>query len=264
MGWDPEPSVIAGCALFAVWYFWATRGRPWARALAFVAADTILLLALISPLDTLGERALFSAHMLQHLLLLEVVAPLLVAAIPAALAHGWLRTGWVARLEAHLRRPALAWTIGFGTLALWHIPWCYDLALRNDGLHAAEHLSFLVSACIFWWPVLAPLAASRLDTVSSIFYLFARMTANLMLGIAIIAAPTGLYTAYAHRALPLPFGLTPALDQQIGGFLMWVPTLLIDAAAAPLLLALFLKPAARHVPTSPAATDPAAPAALRG
>ncbi|HET9784221.1 MAG TPA: cytochrome c oxidase assembly protein [Terriglobales bacterium] len=264
MGWEPEPSVIAGCTLFAVGYFWTTRGRPWPRALALVAADTILLLALISPIDTLGERSLFSAHMLQHLLLLELVAPLFIVAIPAALARRWLRRRWVARIEARLRRPARAWAIGFLTLALWHIPWFYDLALRNDGLHACEHLSFLISACIFWWPVLAPLAASRLDTVAAVFYLFARMAANLMLGTLIVAAPVGLYAAYAHRTLPLPFGLTPILDQQIGGFLMWVPTLLIDAAAAPLLLALFLKPAAPHVPTSPAATNPAAPAALRG
>lgn len=228
------------------------------RVSAFLVADAVLLLALVSPLDPLGEQRLFSAHMLQHLLLLEVVAPLWVLALPRRLAERALQWPGLAAVERWLRDPKVSWPIGFGTLALWHIPWLYDLALRSSGLHALEHLSFLASSFIFWWPVLTPLASHRMPTVTSIFYLFGRMAANLMLGTAIAAAPVGIYAAYAHRTLPLPFGLTPALDQQLGGYLMWLPTLVIDVAAVPLFLVLFLKPATPVGPALPEAADPAA------
>ncbi|MGH9466787.1 MAG: cytochrome c oxidase assembly protein [Terriglobales bacterium] len=271
MGWTLQPEVIAGVAAlatayFAAYYLTGAAKKPWhfwPRAATFLFADAVLLLALISPLDALGDKYLFSAHMVQHLLLLEVVAPLWVLGLPVPVARRLLRLPLLGAIERRVRNPRVSWPIGFATLAFWHIPYFYDLTLASTGLHAFEHISFLVSAFIFWWPVISPLADHRMPTVTSIFYLFGRMTANLMLGVLIAAAPVGIYAAYAHRVLPLPFGLTPRLDKELGGYLMWLPSLLIDVAAVPLFLVLLFKPAEAQPLAPPAATDPATPAALR-
>ncbi|MGH9484851.1 MAG: cytochrome c oxidase assembly protein [Terriglobales bacterium] len=272
MGWVFEPTVISGCAALVTAYFGAYyltgahRERQWhfwPRAITFLVAMIVLLLALISPLDPLGETRLFSAHMVQHLLLLEVVAPLWVLGLPVPVAQRLLRLPGLAGIEKRCRDPRLSWPIGFFTLAFWHIPFFYDLALASDGLHALEHISFLVSAFIFWWPVVSPLAGHRMPTVSSILYLFGRMAANLMLGVVVIALPVGIYAAYAHRVLPLPFGLTPYQDKEIGGYLMWLPSLVVDVAAVPLFLVLLLKPAAIPAVAGHEEASRAAPAASR-
>lgn len=247
LGWDWEPSVVAGCALLLLAGLAAARSQPWWRTLAWIAGDAVLLLALVSPLDTLADHYLFSAHMAQHLLLLELVPPLLLLGTSPLWARRLLEWRWAASLERRLSRPWIAWTIGFGTLCLWHLPRLYDAAVRNQGIHIVEHLLFLVSATIFWWPVLGPLPDRRMPVGQAIFYLFSRMSANLILGILVALAPVGFYTAYAHPSDALglltmirdQWGLTPLLDQRLGGMLMWVPSLVIDGAAVPLLLALW-------------------------
>ncbi|MGH9487306.1 MAG: cytochrome c oxidase assembly protein [Terriglobales bacterium] len=242
----------------------ASKAHFWQRAITFVFADIVLLLALVSPLDPLGEKLLFSAHMVQHLLLLEVVAPLWVLGLPIPVAERLLRLPALARLERHLRNPRVSWPIGFFTLAFWHIPIFYDATLGHEGLHAFEHITFILSAFVFWWPIITPIRSHRMPTVTSIFYLFSRMAANLMLGTVIVAAPVGIYAAYAHRPLPLPFGLTPRLDKEIGGYLMWLPSLFVDVAAIPLFLVLLLKPAEPPTTAVPAVTSPSAAAASHG
>ncbi|HWG36978.1 MAG TPA: cytochrome c oxidase assembly protein [Terriglobales bacterium] len=247
LGWDWEPSVVAGCALWLLACVGAARSQPWWRTLALFASDAVLLFALVSPLDTLADHYLFSAHMAQHLLLLELVPPLLLLGFPPLWARRLLQWRWAASVELRLRRPWIAWTIGFGTLCVWHLPRLYDAAVRYEGIHIVEHLLFLVSATIFWWPVLGPLPDHRMPVWQAIFYLFSRMSANLILGILVALAPVGFYTAYAHPSDALglltmirrQWGLTPLLDQRLGGMLMWVPSLVIDGAAVPLLLALW-------------------------
>lgn len=264
--WDWEPSIVIGCAALLGWYAWAARPgtRLW-RVLVFLAGDAVLLFALVSPLDTLADHYLFSAHMIQHLLLIELAAPLLLLGVPAAPLRRWLTVPWVAALERRLRRPAWAWILGFGTLALWHIPLLYDATVRYEGLHIFEHLSFLVTATIFWWPVLSPLESSRMELGTSVMYLFARMVGNLVLGSFVAAAPIGVYTAYLH-APPAPGPLhviTRLFDQRLGGFLMWVPTLVVDLSAAPLFAVLFLTRAARRGDAPyPAALAPSLPEGL--
>lgn len=263
--WDWEPSIIAGCSALAGLYACTVRGqRPGGRVLAFGLGDAVLLLALVSPLDTLADHYLFSAHMVQHLLLLEAAAPLLLLGLPASVFQRWLQIPELRALERRLRQPLLAWIIGFGTLCFWHIPVLYDATVRLAGLHIFEHLSFLVSATIFWWPVLTPLPESRIDLGDSVMYLFARMAGNLVLGSFVATAPLGVYAAYLH-ALPAPGPLhviDHAFDQRLGGFLMWVPTLAVDLTAAPLLAVLWFTRAARRGPTYREATDPAAAVAV--
>lgn len=229
--WHWHPSVLLGCAALIVGYAVALRFRLGAPALLYMAGVFVLLVALLSPLHTLGDDYLFSAHMLQHLLLMQVVPPLLLLGIPAwavQQALAWAPIRWSERM---LGQPLVAWSLGIGTMWVWHLPVLYNAALEHEGIHIVEHLAFLVTATMLWWPVVAPLEAARLAPLAALLYLFAAMTASSILGIILTFAPPGLYPAYLHPTdalgiLPLlrdGWGLSPAADQQLGGLLMWVP-----------------------------------------
>ncbi|HYM68937.1 MAG TPA: cytochrome c oxidase assembly protein [bacterium] len=229
--WSWEPSVVAGCAVLAGAYLGlAGRAAP-RRAVFFLAGVAALLLALDSPLDGLGDRYLFSAHMLQHMLLVLLVPPLLLLGIPPDWARAALRVPALRRAERGLGHPVAAWVLGIGTMCAWHVPVLYNAALAHGFVHVAQHLSFLVTSVIFWWPVCAPLPEARMPALGAVGYLLAAALASSGLGIILTFSPPGLYPAYLHPADPLgllptirgTWGLSPAADQQIGGLLMWVP-----------------------------------------
>ncbi|MFY9907056.1 MAG: cytochrome c oxidase assembly protein [Terriglobales bacterium] len=233
--WDWEPSVIVGCAALLLAYFAALRFRFPKSAWYFMAGVIVLLLALVSPLDTLGDSYLFSAHMLQHILLILIVPPLLLLGVPRDLAQRILRISLARRAERVLSRPILAWTLGVGTMWLWHWPPLYNAALAHEPIHIVEHLMFLVTATIFWWPVLGPIEELRLASLGAVVYVFGACVAHTVLAILLTFAPLGLYPAYLQppdtlNILPLirdRWGLTPRADQQWGGLLMWVPACLV-------------------------------------
>lgn len=228
--WVWDPSVLLGCAALLCGYVAALRPLT-TRAILFGGAVVVLLLALVSPLDTLGDHYLFSAHMLQHLLLVLAVPPLLLLGLPPAAFERALRWGAASRAERALGHPLLAWLVGIGTLWAWHAPSLYEAALRNPGVHVFQHLCFLVSATIFWWPVIAPVPErQRLSSLAAVAYLIAGGLVTSLLGIILTFAAPGLYPSYLHPLDPrgiLPllrqgWGLTPQSDQQLGGLLMWV------------------------------------------
>jgi len=226
--WDPDLSVLFGCAALLALYFAAHRGDL-SRARWFVAGVAVMMLALISPLDTLGDEYLFSAHMMQHLLLEMAVPPLLLLGLTPRFARTVIDCRPLGRIERVLGKPMLAWTLGIATLALWHLPRLFDAALGNEYIHIAEHLCFMVTATIFWWPVLAPLPQSRIAPLPTQLYLLGGAIASGLLGIWLTFAPTVLYAPYdpadsLHLAalLRTGWGLTPLVDQQVGGLLMWV------------------------------------------
>jgi cytochrome c oxidase assembly factor CtaG len=201
------------------------------RAVAFVSGVLVLLLSLVSPLDTLGDVYLFSAHMAQHLLLVEVVPPLLLIGVPPDLFAWLLRWPPLDVVERVLGRAAVAWPVGIVTLWVWHAPALYEAALANEGIHVVQHLCFLVAWTIFWWPVVAPLAERRrLSSLAVIGYLIGGSLASSVLGIILTFSPAGIYPAYLHPfdrlgILPLlrgQWGLTPEADQRLGGGLMWM------------------------------------------
>jgi cytochrome c oxidase assembly factor CtaG len=229
--WDWDPSVVLGCSALVAGYMAALRFRYTPAAPRFFAGVVVLLLALVSPIDLLGDRYLFSVHMFQHLLLILVVAPLLIVGIPAHLWRRLLRRRALDRIERVLRRPLVAWLPAVGILWLWHLPALYEAALEHPAIHVGQHLSFLVTATIFWWPVLTPVRERRLPLAPTLGYLLTAAAANTLLGILLTFAPAGLYPAYRHPLdllglLPLirnTWGLTPTVDQQLGGLIMWVP-----------------------------------------
>jgi cytochrome c oxidase assembly factor CtaG len=232
--WSWDPSIVLGCAALIGIYFVAVRSRLDDRMILYVAGVLVLFFALESPLEELGDTYLFSAHMAQHLLLILAVPPLMLLGFPRWLALRileWPPANWV---ESVLSRPAVAYLLGIGTLWVWHIPTLYNATLHSEGVHIVEHLAFLVTSTILWWPVLSPVAERQLSPPATILYLFAAAAASSVLGIILTFSTPGLYD-YMHPvdtlgALPLlrdEWGLSPSVDQQVGGLLMWVPSGLI-------------------------------------
>jgi cytochrome c oxidase assembly factor CtaG len=218
-GWDWEPSVVVGCAALAIGYLvTASRTR---RAFWFLIGVLLLLLDLVSPIDALADGYLFSAHIAQHFLLALVIPPLLILGLPSDLET---------RLPAALPT-SVAWLLGVGTMLIWHIPAFFNAALASDALHVFQHLTFLASGVIFWWPVLCPTEERRLPAGVAVPYLFSACAACSLLGAAITFGSPGRYPAYLHPddrlgILPLireGWGLDAKSDQQLGGLLMWVP-----------------------------------------
>jgi putative membrane protein len=239
--WSFEPWVLTlmtiSAALYALglWRLWnnagPSRGISAMQAAAFAAGWFSLAAALVSPLDALGSR-LFSAHMLQHEMLMLVSAPLLVLGRPLAAwtwafsplqrqAIGrWTRTGWWSAAWGTLTDPLSAWALHAIALWAWHVPGLFEAALHSNALHAMQHASFLVTALLFWWAVLGGDARARTSGFAML-YLFTTMLHTGALGALLTLAPTPWYPAYAATTAAL--GLDALEDQQLGGLVMWVP-----------------------------------------
>ncbi|MGN6697623.1 MAG: cytochrome c oxidase assembly protein [Thermomicrobiales bacterium] len=252
--WDVEPSVVAGVVLLGAGYsaaLWYGRRRGqavrWGQVVAFLMSLAVLLFALISPLDVVGDTYLLSAHMIQHLLLILVVPPLALLGLPAWLLRAVLAMPAFDRLERLVAQPIvtlLVFTVG---VAGWHLPVFYDAALRDTRVHVVEHLCFLGVATLFWRSVVAPLPErDRLSPLGRVLYLLLANLPSTVVAAPITFAPAPIYAPYVTHGDPLginrllqdSWGLTPLVDQQLAGVLMWVPTGLVLVTVA---LAIFLQ-----------------------
>jgi len=237
MAWDLEPSILVGCAVLAIGYAWLARFRFHRLAIFYYLGAAIMLLALVSPLDTLADDYLFSMHMFQHLLLSEIVPPLLLLGIPLVWWEWILSHRALAAAERVLRRAPVAWPCGIVALWLWHWPRLFDAALYNENIHIAQHLCFMVTGTIFWYPVITPVPGHRLTAFPAVFYLFTACTFSSLLGIFITFCSYQIYPFYTSPVDEL--GILPQLrnllsvrdDQRLGGLLMWFPCCLIYASA---------------------------------
>jgi cytochrome c oxidase assembly factor CtaG len=233
--WQPDPIALAALAATGASVL-ATRGRgPAPRALPLGLALVVLCVALLSPVGQLADGYLFSAHMLQHLLLVLVVPPLALLGLPRRSDERAAPGPRVGSLRRVLAMPAVAWGLGVGAMWLWHAPTLCDAASRNAVVHRTQELSLLIMGTAFWWPIQGPRTAKRLPPLGGIVYLFTACTACTLLGILITFSPVQVCSVFAHPAdrlgvMPLlrdGWGLTPDRDQEIGGLLMWVPACLV-------------------------------------
>lgn len=253
--WNLEPWLVAlmlgsaGLYAHGIRRLWRNAGRgrgisPTA-VLAFATGWLVLLLALVSPLDPLGGR-LFSAHMVQHELLMVVAAPLLVMGRPLA-AWTWAfeppvrsalgraaQTAPVQGVWAFLTDPMVAWGLHGIALWAWHVPSLFTAALENEGIHILQHTSFLVSALFFWWAVFGHDPRRTQATGQAVALLFTTMLHTAALGALLSLAPTPWYAPYIATSNAL--GIDPVDDQQLGGLVMWVPAGLAYVVAALVLL----------------------------
>ncbi len=248
-GWTLDPLItlplILGLVLFLAGWLRlrkrAARGgaRLGYRAGLFAIGWLVLAGALVSPLHRLGERS-FAAHMLEHELLMLAAAPLLVLAEPLAVliwalpatgrqtVGAWSRARPVRWIWKSATDPVTATLVQASALWLWHTPALFDLALTSPGWHIAQHLSFLVSALLFWTAVLP--GRARNPGVAALC-LFATSLVSGALGAMMAFAQSPWYVAYARLGMA-PLGLSPLEDQQLAGMLMWVPGGLVHALAA--------------------------------
>ena len=224
-GWTWYPSVVTGFSLWTILYVWANRGKhtPMLQQIAFHLGTLAGLIALVSPLDELGDEYLFSAHMVQHLLLMFLTAPLWLLGT-----SGWLVDRvvpeQVGTLAKRLAGPMSAFLLFVAVLWFWHIPGIYEMAQESEALHIFEHLSFIGAALIGWWPVIGA-ETSRVAKPSPpvrMVYLFLLAVPCTALAAILTYAKTPLYPFYVTA--PHPYGLSALQDQHLGGLLMWLPT----------------------------------------
>ena len=233
--WTFDPAVVVGLVVTALIYIRAARRVsrergdrrfPAARRWEFLVGLAVIFVALESPIDT-GSATSFSIHMVQHLLLTMVAAPLLVLGAPVTLA---LLAGSPInrrRLSAALRsaplrtisEPLVAWILFFGVLWGSHFTGLFEASLRSDGVHALEHLGYLMTAVLFWMPVVGrDPAPSGMSYPARILYLFFAMASMAFLGLALFSADRALYPAY----VAVEGAAKAAADQRMGGGIMWV------------------------------------------
>jgi putative membrane protein len=229
-GWNVNPLEISLLVLAGALYWrrartLARRDRPVPRLriAAFAAGLVTLFLALSSPLDTIGEERLFSVHMVQHLLLGDLGALFLVLGLDGRLLRPLLRFRIVHRLRV-LAHPLVAlplWAAGF---CAWHLPVLFDAALRNDGIHALQHTSFVVLGMLMWAALIEPLPGPAWFTAPwKIPYVLAMWVVMLALSQVFIWSSHVYYVPYAHD--PALWGLSHLADQKAGGGVMLVESM---------------------------------------
>ena len=255
--WVWSPFITIPLALGALWYAKGVRAvwraSSWGRGIrswevsCFAAGWFVLAAALISPLHPLGE-VLFSAHMVQHELMMVVAAPLLVLGRPLvpfvwALSPRWRRSTVFFTRVSQLRRawdavtrPSTTWVLHAAAIWIWHAPALYDATLNNAFVHTLQHVSFLGTALLFWW---SALRGARLGRGAAVAYLFTTMLHTSALGVILAFTNSLWYPAYA--ATTMRFGLTAVDDQQLGGLVMWIPGSISYLVASLVLVALWMR-----------------------
>lgn len=224
-----------GCGVRRLWQRAGTgRGVSRRQAGSFAAGMLVLVGALMSPLEALSASA-FWLHMVQHLLLILVAPPLLIAGA-AETAFLWALPRRYRPRFGRLTRRLGIWlgngpgaganrmvvvALATGVLWVWHIPQLYDMAVRNETIHFTEHASFLVTALAFWASVIRLRPTDHGANGARIFAVVAMALQGSLLGALITFATVPLYDVYRNAAAPL--GLTPLADQQMAGVIMWVP-----------------------------------------
>lgn len=192
------------------------------RVVCFAIGQIVLFLSLNGPIHHLSDYFLFSAHMVQHLLLNLVWAPLTVLALPPWLVEAMLQVPALRKTSDFVGKLSVKFLLYNGVLYFWHIPFMYDLALAYHPVHIVEHLSFMGTAIIAWVGLLctAP-SLPRQAPILQMLYLFVMTLPMKILGAIITLSDDLIYQGYSQA--PRIWGLTPMQDQGWGGLLMWLP-----------------------------------------
>ena len=189
------------------------------RLTSFLAGMALVLIALCSPIDRLGEQ-LFLMHMVQHLLLLDLAPILVLLGLTKVLLRPLTRRLVdVERRAGFVGHPVFAIVLYVATMAIWHIPAMYDAALEQPVLHGLEHITFGVAGGLYWWHLLSPIRARRrLGGLGPVVYMLATKVLVGLLGSVLAFAPDAIYDFYERQ--PGYWGLSPGTDQSVGGLIM--------------------------------------------
>jgi len=227
-GWSIHWSTVIGIAALAALYLWRASRAPYegtptgAQKLTFFSGLFVMFLALNGPLHDLSDSFLFSAHMVQHLILMMAIPPLLIGGTPGWMLRPLIKPRAVRKVAEFVLRPVMCFVIFNLVMMGWHLPIFYNAAMANHNIHIGEHLMFMAAAVLMWWPFLSPLPElPRLAYPGQILYCFLLTLPMSVVAIYITMADHILYPAYA--AAPRLWGITPMMDQQAGGLIMWIP-----------------------------------------
>lgn len=260
--WSPpivvDVTIILSAALYLRGWLILRRSSPGllgtSKLVFYFAGLSCFWIAIGSPLSAFDEGSL-TVHMVQHILLMFVVPPLILLGAPSLpMLHGLPQAvvrgplGSLMRLRAlqagwtFLTHPAVCWLLAAVAMIAWHVPVAFNLALRSETWHDIEHLCFLSTSLLFWWPVIQPFpSVPRWPRWSVPVYLFVGMFPSAALGAFLAFCDRVLY-AYPPDTTPL-FGLTPLEDQIFAGALMWVMGFLVCVLPAVKITLQLLSPA---------------------
>ncbi len=268
--WHPDPAVIVALVTAAwaygrgvrrvLWRDGRVRGVRRSNVAAFGLGLAAVAAALLSPIAAMAE-ALLWVHMLQHVLLVMVAAPLLVlgrpgVAVPLALPPRWRRSvrrwgrwGPLPAARRALVHPASAWGLSAAALWTWHLPALYEGALRSGWVHVAEHGTLLGTGVLFWWVALGP--HRRLARGADVLFVVTGGFQGATLGALFTFAGVSFYPSYRQSAAA--WGLSPLADQQLAGVIMWIPAGVVYLAAASALFVAWLRAAEAEAGPAPRA-----------
>ena len=249
LSWTFSPGVLIGAALVAGvygrrWWQVRTSGSPRAaaeapvwRACCFMGSVAIAIVALVSPIDALADQ-LFFAHMIQHMLLLDVTPILGILGLTKVILRPVTRAVHdLERRAGVLAHPAFAVLLYVSVIWAWHIPAAYDEAVSHPLVHVCEHMTFVLAGSLYWWHLLSPIRARlRLDGLGPVVYMASTKLFVGALGMGLAFAPSAIYPYYVHHARV--WGISARDDQSIAGLIMAVEQSLVMGVA---LVALFMR-----------------------
>ena len=226
-----HPSTVIGLVGLGALYLWRARHAPadvagrsptTAQRAMFVTGLATIFLSLNGWLHDLSDFYLFSAHMVQHLVLTLIAPPLLIMGTPGWMLRPTLQWRGVGPVARFVSKAPAAFVIFNLVLIVWHLPPMYEFALEHHPVHIGQHLCFMIAATIMWWPILSPMPElPRLSYPLQMLYLFLMTVPMSLVAVCIGYADHILYPFYS--AAPRLWGITPMQDQLIGALIMWIP-----------------------------------------
>ena len=255
--WETPPAVLIAAAVAALLFvqaFVRLRRRraehaPWTRLVLFAAGLALLVLPLVSPLDEWGDERLLSAHMLQHVLIGDAAAALLVVAVRGPLVFFLLPPALLRPLAAFrplraalavLLLPLVSLGLWAAAILAWHVPRLYDYAAAHPAVHDLEHVSFVVTGVLVWMQLVDPARHGRLRRPQRIFFALGMLAITQPLVDVLLFSSAPRYDRYGSPVDRL-FGLSPLTDQRLAGAVMMVEQLLTLGVCVALLLRPYLQ-----------------------
>jgi cytochrome c oxidase assembly factor CtaG len=259
--WSPDPLIVANLVALSVLYaigfsrLRAVGNRDSAagglHAGAFWLAIFALAVALLSPIEVLAHELLW-VHMVQHMILMNVAAPLFVIGSPVRVML-WVFPPEDRRLVGRSKRtlhrrglpryllwqPVTLFLLYAAVLWIWHLPVLYEAALRVPLVHDMQHLMFFAVSCVFWRVLFDPIGRLRLARTTAVLYLFLTSLHATILGVFMALAPRLWYPTYARRTAA--WGFDALEDQQLAGYIMWMPACAAYALVAAVVFAKWLR-----------------------
>ena len=229
--WHGHTEVLLGLAIFQAAYLLAVgpvrerynlaESADPRQTATFTLGVFVIFFSILSPLHVLADEYLFSAHMLQHVLLTLVASPLLIIGTPDWVLRPLMRPDAVFRAARVATHPIVAFALFNIVFAMWHMPGLYNLSVTNHAIHIGEHLLFMATATLMWWPIASNMPElPRLSYPLRMVYLFLLSIAQLIVFGPVTFSSEPLYQWYVNA--PEIWGVSPLVDQQLGAIVMKV------------------------------------------